>query len=98
MMDGKDVLAGEYRKSPVFAGFQTCAPANHFERYMEDEIFRFRKTLFPVILSSFPRRGRRHYIRAVKMFDSKLSMLYTIIVESLKHCWDHFEQNAKMLS
>ena len=98
MMDGKDVLAGEYRKSPVFAGFQTCAPANHFERYMEDEIFRFHKTLFPVILSSFPRRGRRHYIRAVKMFDSKLSMLYTIIVESLKHCWDHFEQNAKMLS
>ena len=98
MMDGKDVLAGEYRKSPVFAGFQTCAPANHFERYMEDEIFRFRKTLFPVILSSFPRRGRRHYIRAVKMFDSKLSILYTIIVESLKHCWDHFEQNAKMLS
>ena len=97
-MDGKDVLVGEYRKSPVFAGFQTCGPANHFERYMEDEIFRFHKTLFPAILSSFPRRGRRHYIRAVKMFDSEPSMLYTIIVESLKHCWDNFEQNAKMIS
>ena len=27
--------------------------------------------LFPVILSSFHRRGRRHDIRAVKMFDRK---------------------------
>ena len=27
--------------------------------------------LFPVILSSFHRRGRRHYIRAVEMFDRK---------------------------
>ena len=26
---------------------------------------------FPVILSSFHRRGRRHYIRSVKMFDRK---------------------------
>ena len=39
--------------------------------------------LFPVILSSFHRRGRRHYIRAVKMFDRKSSMLYTMIVKSL---------------
>ena len=54
--------------------------------------------LFPVILSSFHRRGRRHYIRAVKMFDRKPSMLYTMIVKSLVHCWDNFEQNAKMLS
>ena len=52
--------------------------------------------LFPVILSSFHRRGRRHYIRAVKMFDTKPSMLYTMIVKSLVHCWDNFEQNAKM--
>ena len=42
--------------------------------------------LFPVILSSFHRRGRRHYIRAVKMFDRKPSMLYTMIVKSLVHC------------
>ena len=54
--------------------------------------------LFPVILSSFHRRGRRHYIRAVKMFDRKPSMLYTMIVKSLVHCWDNIEQNAKMTS
>ena len=36
--------------------------------------------LFPVILSSFHRRGRRHYIRAVKMFNRKPSMLDTMIV------------------
>ena len=41
--------------------------------------------LFPVILSSFPRRGRRHYIRVVKMFDRKPSMLYTMIAKSLIH-------------
>ena len=54
--------------------------------------------LFPVILSSFHRRGRRHYIRAVKMFDGKPSMLHTMIVKSLIYCWDNFEQNAKMLT
>ena len=54
--------------------------------------------LFPVILSSFHRRGRRHYIRAVKMFDRKPSMLHTMIVKSLIHCWDNFEQDAKMLA
>ena len=53
--------------------------------------------LFPVILSSFHRRGRRHYIRAVKAFDRKPSILYTMIVKSLIHCWDNFEQNVKML-
>ena len=54
--------------------------------------------LFPVILSSFHRRGRSHYMRAVKMFDRKPSMLYTMIVKSLIHCWNNFEQNAKMLA
>ena len=54
--------------------------------------------LFPVILSSFHRRGRRHYIRAVKMFDRKPSMLYIMIVKSLIHCWDNFEQNGRMLA
>ena len=55
--------------------------------------------LFPVILSSIHKRGRRHYIRAaVKMFDRKPSMLYNMIVKSLMHCWDNFEQNSKMLS
>ena len=41
--------------------------------------------LFPVILSSFHRRCRRHYIRAVKMFDKNTSMLYHMIVKSLIH-------------
>ena len=54
--------------------------------------------LFPVILSSFHRRDRRHYIRAVKMFDRKPSRLYTMTVKSLIHCWDNLEQNAKMLA
>ena len=54
--------------------------------------------LFPVILSSFHRRGRRHYIRAVKMFDRKPSMFYTMIVKYLIHCWDNLEQNVRMLA
>ena len=54
--------------------------------------------LFPVILSSFHRHGRRHYIRAVKAFDRKPSMLCTMIVKSLIHCWDNFGQNVKMLN
>ena len=54
--------------------------------------------LFPVILSSFHRRGKRHYIRAVKMFDRKPSMLYTMIVKPLIHCKDNLEQNAKIIN
>ena len=139
MEDGKDVLAGEYRKSPLFAGYHFFAPAGYIERYMEDTVFRFHETkkddpimaatnlfgntinihpfedgngricglilahvliqikfrLFSVPLSSFHRRGRRHYIRAVKMFDRKPSTLYTMIVKSLIQCWDNFEQNTK---
>ena len=44
MEDEKDVLVGEYRKSPVFAGYHSFAPADHIERYMEDAIFKFYKT------------------------------------------------------
>ena len=55
-------------------------------------------SLFLVILSSFHRRGRRHYIRAVKIFDRQPSMLYIMIVKSFIHCWDNFEQNARMTS
>ena len=40
MMDG----AGEYRKSPVFAGYYIFASASHIERYMEDAIFKFHET------------------------------------------------------
>ena len=51
---------------------------------------------FAAILSSFHRRGRRHYIKAVKMFDRKPSMLYTMIVKSLIHCWDNFEVKVQV--
>ena len=44
MMDGEDILVGEYRKSPAFAGYHIFAPASHIERYMEDAIFRFHET------------------------------------------------------
>ena len=54
--------------------------------------------LFPVILTSFHRHGRRHYMSAVKMFDMKPSMLYIMIVKSLIHCCDNFEQNPRMLA
>ena len=40
MEDEKDVLVGEYRKSPVSAGYHIFAPTGHIERYMEDAIFR----------------------------------------------------------
>ena len=61
-------------------------------------LIQIKRCLFPVILSSFRRRGRRHYIRAVKMCDRKPSMLNTMIVKSLVHCWENFEENAKMTS
>ena len=53
MMDGEDILAGEYRKSPVFAGYHIFAPASHIERWMEDAIFRFHETiqLWPLQIS-----------------------------------------------
>ena len=44
MMDGEDILMGEYRKSPVFAGYHIFEPAGHIERNMQDEIFRFHET------------------------------------------------------
>ena len=44
-MDGeKGALAGEYRKSSVFAGCHTFASAGYIERYIEDAIFRFHET------------------------------------------------------
>ena len=52
--------------------------------------------LFPFILSSFHSIDRRrHYIRAVKMFDGKPSMLYAMILKSFIYYWDNFEQNTK---
>ena len=110
MMENEKVLVGEYRKSPVFAGYHTFAPADYIERYMESAILRFHETkkddpitavtnlfgnvisihpfedanrricrlilahvlmqmkccLFPVILSSFHGRCRKHCIRSVR--------------------------------
>ena len=43
-MNENDILAGEYRKLPAFAGYHNFAPASHIERYMEDTIFRFHGT------------------------------------------------------
>ena len=44
MDDEKDVLAGKYRKSLVFAGYHTFATVGYIQRYLEDTIFRFHKT------------------------------------------------------
>ena len=44
MEDEKDVLVGEYKKSPVFAGYHIFAPTGYIERYMENVIFRFHET------------------------------------------------------
>ena len=53
---------------------------------------------FPVLLSSFHKRGRWHYIQVIKRYHENPSMLYIMIVRSLIYCWDNFEQNAKMLN
>ena len=45
-------------------------------RLIFTHLFQTKCCLFPVILSSYHRCGRRHYIRAVKMFDRKPLMLY----------------------
>lgn len=42
--------------------------------------------LFPVVLSPFHRHARKLYIRAVKKFERKPSILYTMIVKYLKYC------------
>ena len=50
---------------------------------------------FTVLLSSFNKRGRRHYIQAVNKYHENPSMLYTMI---RSYCWDDFEQNTRMLA
>ena len=105
MMNGeKDVLAKEYRKSHVFAGYHTFSRLSYFHETKKDDpimaasnlfgniinihpfqdgngricrlilahvLIQMKCCLFPVILSSFHRRGRRHYIRELKEFDRK---------------------------
>ena len=70
----------------------------NFHLILAHELMQMKCCLFPVILSSFHTRGRRHYIRAVKMFDRRPSMLYTMTATSLVHVWDNFEENVKMLN
>ena len=41
MMGGEDILVGEYRKFPVFAGYHIFTLSNLIERHMEEAIFRF---------------------------------------------------------
>ena len=43
MMDGEDILMGEYRKSPAFAGYHIFAPLDYIERYI-GAIFKLHKT------------------------------------------------------
>ena len=124
MMDGKDILVGEYRKSPVFVGYCIFPPADTICRLVDDAIHRYYQptsrdpTLaaadlfidlinihsfedgnrrlcrmmlshvliqdgcyapFTVLLSSFNKRGRRHYIQTVNKYHENPSMLYTMI-------------------
>ena len=54
-------------------------------------------SLFPVLLSSFHQRGKKHYIRAVRRYYDNPSMLYTMVAASLVHVWDNFEQNVELV-
>ena len=47
-------------------------------------------SLFPVLLSSFHKRGRKHYIRAVRRYYDNPLMLYTMVAALLVHVWDNF--------
>ena len=87
--DGKDVLVGEL-ESRLHLQVIFLHQLALLKDILKVQFLGFMKQSF------FHRGGRRHYIRAVKMFDRKLSMLYTMIIKSLIHCWDKFEQNAKM--
>ena len=109
MQQEKNMLIGEYRKTPAFAGFTMFAPASAIEKlikeglqrcYDDDPISAATKlfaelinihpfedgngrlcrvilshllmqsgcSLFSVLLSSFHKRDRKHYIRAVQRY------------------------------
>ena len=130
MMDGKDILVGEYRKSPVFIDYRIFPPVDTIGRLLLDALHRYYHptsrdpilatvdlfidlinihpfedgngrlgrmilshmlmrsgcSLFPILLSSFNKRGRRHYIQAVNRYHENPSMLYTMI-KSYKISW-----------
>ncbi|XP_057305474.1 protein adenylyltransferase fic-1-like [Hydractinia symbiolongicarpus] len=54
-------------------------------------------SLFSVLLSSFHKRDRRHYIQVVKRFEERPSLLDTMVCKSLVKVWDNFEQNLALL-
>ena len=54
-------------------------------------------SLFSILLSSFHKRDRKHYVRAVQRYYKNPSMLYTLIAASIVHVWDNFEQNVELL-
>ena len=54
MMDG----AGEYRKSPAFAGFKQFTPADAIERLVDDTLYRYYHpndpTVDPILAAAKP--------------------------------------------
>ena len=52
MEDEKDVLVGEYRKSPAFASYHIFVLAGYIERYMEDAIFKFQSWPLQICLET----------------------------------------------
>ena len=49
MMDGKDVLAVEYRKSPVFLNYRIFPPADTIERLIDDALYCYYHPNDPII-------------------------------------------------
>ena len=49
MMDGKDVLAGEYRKSPVFLNYRIFPPADTIETLIDDALYCYYHPNDPII-------------------------------------------------
>ena len=95
-------------ESPAFAGYHIFRSASLMERYMENAILKFYETkkndpimaatnLFGNIINTHPFEDGNGRI-CLLMFDRKPSVLYTMIVKSLIHCWDNSEQNARMLA
>ena len=139
--NGEHVLIGEYRKTPVFAGYHEFVPFSVIPKMVTDALDRYYSkksndpilnavklfidlinihpfedgngrtcrliishvlmksglSLFPVLISSFHRRERRHYIQAVKRFEYCPSMFYTMVCLSLVHVWENFEQNLALM-
>ena len=111
MMDGEDILVGEYRKSPAFAGYHIFAPASHIERYMEDAIFRFHETkkddpimaatnLFGNIINIHPFEDGNGRICCLILAHVLMHMkccLFPVISSSFRRCGRrHYKRGIKM--